>query len=205
MGEEPASNKRGYDLRKRLENMDQTRLAVLQSARRQLETEDYRKLTMSSLAADSGVTRQTIHNLFGSKGGVLEAVFDSIALDGGMERMREVMHQSDPHAMLKAFVEVFCRFWENNRALFRRIHGIGAIDSDLGQILRARNERRHGIATRIARNWKKGREASVAAGALTALTSFEFYDALAFCGQTTAEIEGAVVELSVAALDAKRS
>lgn len=204
MSEELASNKRGYDLRKRLENMDQTRLAVLQSARRQLETEGYRKLTMSSLAAESGVTRQTIHNLFGSKGGVLEALFDSIALDGGMEQMREVMHQSDPQSMLKKFVAVFCRFWEKNRALFRRIHGIGAIDSDLGAILRTRNERRHRIATRITMDWKKGRGASVSAASLTALTSFEFYDALAFCEQTTAEIEAVIVKLAVAALGPDR-
>ena len=91
MAGEAESTKRGYDLRKRLENMDQTRQAVLQAARRQLEAQGYRQMTMASLAAESGVTRQTIHNLFGSKRGVLETLFDAIALESGMERMREVM------------------------------------------------------------------------------------------------------------------
>ena len=200
MVEDAASGKRGYDLRKRLENMDETRRSVLQAGRRQLEAEGYRHVTMASLAAESGVTRQTIHNLFGSKGGVLEALFDILALDGGMERMRDVMHQPDAQAMLKAFVHVFCQFWENHRALFRRIHGIGAIDPDLGEILTARNERRHGIASRIAKHGKRGREATIAAATLTALTSFEYYDALIGCGQSAAEAEATILELAVTAV-----
>jgi AcrR family transcriptional regulator len=203
MAEEAVTGKRGYDLRKRLENMDNTRRSVLQAARRQLEAEGYRHMTMASLAAESGVTRQTIHNLFGSKGGVLEALFDLLALDGGMERMRDVMHQPDPQAMLEAFVCVFCQFWQNNRALFRRIHGIGAIDPDLGEILHARNERRYGIATRIAKQKKRGREATIAAAAITALTSFEFYDALVLSGQSAAEAESSVQKLTRASLGAE--
>src|ERR1022692_3523277 len=96
MAEDRETTKRGYDLRKRLENMDQTRRAVLQAARHQLEAQGYRHVTMASLAAESGITRQTIHNLFGSKKGVLETLFDAIALEGGMERMRAVMTQPRP-------------------------------------------------------------------------------------------------------------
>src|ERR1700761_5451917 len=109
MAEDIDTTKRGYDLRKRLENMDQTRRGVLSAARRQLGAVDYRPMTMASLAAESGVTRQTIHNLFGSKRGVLEALFDTLALEGGMERMREVMAQPEPEAMLRAFVRIFCK------------------------------------------------------------------------------------------------
>ena len=65
--------------------------------------------------AESGVTRQTIHNLFGTKTGVLEAVFDLIALESGMERMREVMMQPPGETQLARFVETFCGFWAKNR------------------------------------------------------------------------------------------
>ncbi|HEY9127029.1 MAG TPA: TetR/AcrR family transcriptional regulator [Acidobacteriaceae bacterium] len=200
MAEDATTTKRGYDLRKRLENMDQTRQLVLHAARRQLESEGYRQVTMASLAAESGVTRQTIHNLFGSKSNVLETLFDSLAFDGGMERMRDVMQQRDPQAMLQAFVHLFCDFWKDNRALFRRIHGIGSIDPDLGAILQTRNQRRDGIAHRITKQYKIGREVAVTAATLSALTSFEFYDALILSGQSEEEAKATIFKLASHAL-----
>jgi AcrR family transcriptional regulator len=87
--------KRPYDLGKRQEASGRTRELVLEAARAQLESGGVRDLTMESLAKASGVTRQTIHNLFGTKTGVLEAMFDRIAIDAGIGRMREVMTASD--------------------------------------------------------------------------------------------------------------
>jgi AcrR family transcriptional regulator len=198
MAKKTPAAKRGYDLRKRMENMDQTRREVLEAARRQLEQDGYRQMTMASLAAESGVTRQTIHNLFGSKRGVLEALFDTLALEGGMERMREVMHTTDPRAMLLAFIQIFCGFWSEHRTLLRRIHGIGAIDPDFGEILKARNERRHTIALRVTRNWKGAQDAHAAAACLTALTSFEFYDSLVM--HATSQPEAVILKLALATL-----
>lgn len=196
MSEDAEMTKRGYDLRKRLDTMDQTRQTVLQAVRRQLEAQGYRQMTMSSLATESGVTRQTVHNLFGSKQGVLEALFDSIALESGMERMREVMTHTEPEAMLHGFVRVFCDFWKQNRLLIRRIHGIGAIDPDFGEIVEARNQRRRGAAMRIAKRWKSSRDATTAGATLSALTSFEFYDALAQSGSSDTEAEAIISKLA---------
>lgn len=173
--EEP---RRPYELGKRLEQMEESRAAILRAARSQLEANGYRQMTMGSLASESGVTRQTIHNLFGTKAGVLEALFDLIALDGGMEGMRNVMTLPSIEAMLEGFVEVFCRFWSSNRMLLRRIHGIGAIDPEFGTVIEARNGRRYGAARRIVSRMGAG-DLSERASALTALTSFEFFDALA--------------------------
>jgi AcrR family transcriptional regulator len=173
--EEP---RRPYELGKRLEQMEESRAAILRAARSQLEANGYRLLTMGSLATESGVTRQTIHNLFRTKAGVLEALFDLIALDGGMESMRHVMTLSSTEAMLEGFVEVFCRFWSSNRMLLRRIHGIGAIDPEFGTVIEARNGRRYRAAKRIVSRIDGG-DLVERASALTALTSFEFFDALA--------------------------
>ena len=178
--EEPV--KRPYELGKRLEQMDGSRAAILRAAKQQLAVDGYRGLTMASLAAESGVTRQTIHNLFGTKTGVLEAVFDLIALESGMERMREVMMLPPGDAQLQRFVEIFCGFWAKNRLLIRRVHGIGAIDPEFGLVIEARNRRRVMAATRIVQRMSGDDEAQKAA-MLTALTSFEFFDALAeSCG-----------------------
>ena len=170
--------KRPYELGKRLEQMDESRAAILRAAKRQLAAEGYQRLTMASLAAASGVTRQTIHNLFGTKTGVLEAVFDLIALESGMERMREVMMLPPGDAQLQRFVEIFCGFWAKNRLLIRRVHGIGAIDPEFGVVIDARNRRRLMAATRIVQRMS-GDDGAQKAAMLAALTSFEFFDALA--------------------------
>jgi AcrR family transcriptional regulator len=174
---------RPYELGKRLEQMDQSRAAILRAARMHLEAGGYRQLTMASLAAESGVTRQTVHNLFGTKKAILEALFDVIALDGGMDRMRDAMAQPSPDAMLSLFVEIFCHFWSSDRVLMRRIHGIGAIDPEFGEVIDARNQRRLIAATRIAgrlgqEKIERGQGTNQRAAALAALTSFEFYDVL---------------------------
>jgi AcrR family transcriptional regulator len=170
--------KRPYELGKRLEQMDESRVAILRAAKQQLAADGYRGLTMASLAAVSGVTRQTIHNLFGTKTGVLEAVFDLIALESGMERMREVMMLPPGDSQLLRFVEIFCGFWAKNRLLIRRVHGIGAIDPEFGVVIDARNRRRLMAATRIVQRMS-GDDGAQKAAMLAALTSFEFFDALA--------------------------
>src|SRR3984893_9065497 len=111
------SCRRPYDLGKRQEASDRTRAAVLGEARTQLETGGVLDLTMESLARASGVTRQTIHNLFGTRTGVLEALFDRIAGDAGMMRMREVFLAPFFKSTLAAMIDVFTRFWANHRIL----------------------------------------------------------------------------------------
>jgi AcrR family transcriptional regulator len=174
--------KRPYDLGKRLELSDHKRVAILRAARAQLESGGFLQLTMNTLARKSGVTRQTIHNLFGTKAEVLEALFDQLALDAGLERMRIVMQQTNTESMLTSFVEVFTDFWAKNRLLIRRIHGIAAIDPEFGAAVEARNRRRQMAATRIVERLdgaSGSEETKRKIAVLWALTSFEFFDALA--------------------------
>jgi AcrR family transcriptional regulator len=181
--------KRPYDLGKRQEQSSRTRELVLEAARVLLESGGVRDLTMEALARASGVTRQTIHNLFGTKTGVLEALFDRLAIDAGMMGMREVMTASDVESMLAAFVEVFTSFWVKDRLLLKRIHGFAAIDAEVGKAVAARNQRRQMAAARVVERLYAGElaldgdEKRKKIASLVALTSFEFFDALAqSCG-----------------------
>jgi AcrR family transcriptional regulator len=194
--EEPAApEKRPYELGKRLEQMDASRAAILRAAKQQLEAGGYRRFTMESLAAASGVTRQTIHNLFGTKTGVLEALFDLIALESGMERMREVMMSPSGDAQIERFVHTFCGMWSKNRVLIRRVHGIAAIEPEFGAVIEARNQRRLMAATRVVQRMG-GKETTQRAAALAAVTSFECFDALAESLGSEAEAEATVLRLA---------
>jgi AcrR family transcriptional regulator len=168
-----------------LERSDDKRAKILAAARAQLESSGFLSLTLDALARESGVTRQTIHNLFGTKAGLLEALFDQLALAGGMYRMREVMQRTDRELLLEAFVKVFTDFWSQDRLFIRRIHGLAAIDPEFGAALEARNRRRRSAAARIVDRLSGGNDASDAedrtkrSAVLCALTSFEFFDLLA--------------------------
>jgi AcrR family transcriptional regulator len=173
--------KRPYSLGKRLESSSRTRANILAAARAQLESNGFLSFTLDALARESGVTRQTVHNLFGTKSGVLEALLDQLAIEGGMERMRFVMQQSSPAAMLAGFVEIFTGFWSKDKLLLRRIHGIAAIDPEFGAVLEARNRRRRMAATRVVGVLGKSggeKDGAEKINALYALTSFEFYCAV---------------------------
>ena len=160
-------------------------MKILAAACAQLESKGFVEFSLESIARHSGVTRQTIYNLFGSRSGLLEALFDQLAISGGMEGMRSVMQQSDPESALSSFVDVFCGFWSKDRLLVRRIHGIAAIDPEFGAAVEARNRRRQLAATRIVSMFARASAArttqdqSQTAITLWALTSFEFFDALA--------------------------
>ena len=190
--------KRPYTLGRRQDLSNQKRANILARARVQLESNGYLGFTLDGLARESGVTRQTIHNLFGTKAGVLEALFDQLAIDGGMERMRSVMQQREPEAMLTSFVEVFSGFWMKDRMLIRRIHGIAAVDPEFGVAIEARNQRRRGAAVRVIdvidRSTRNAEDKAQRSTILYALTSFEFFDTLAdSCGS-----EGVAVRLLLA-------
>ena len=182
---EPTACPRPYSLVRRQQQSDRKRTKILAVARAQLESKGFVDFSLESIARHSGVTRQTIYNLFGSRSGLLEALFDQLAVSGGMHRMRSVMQQTDPDSALAAFVDVFCGFWSKDRLLIRRIHGIAAVDPEFGGAVEARNRRRQGAAARIVslvdgtNTARTAEKASDRAITLWALTSFEFFDALA--------------------------
>lgn len=198
--EEP---RRRYELGKRLEQMDKSRADILRAARCQLEANGFRQFTMSSLAAECGLTRQTVHNLFGTRTALLEALFDVIALDSGMDRMREVMTQPSAQAMLQQLIHVFCGFWARNRMLFRRIHGIGAIDPEFGAAVAARNQRRNLVAARIVNRFPSLRDPQKHIAALVSLTSFEFFDTLLDNALTPQRAEETILDLARKLLSAE--
>ena len=178
--------KRPYELGKRLEQMDENRAAVLRAARELVAGQGYGRFTLESLATRSGVTRQTIHNIFGTKSGVLGALFDLIALEGGMEGMARVMSAPTGEGLIHGFVALFCGFWARERPLLRQIHAIAVIDPEFGLLIEERNRRRLGAATRIVNRLagaeQQRMEAALVAkqaAVLTALTSFELFDRLA--------------------------
>ena len=182
---------RPYTLGKRQESMDQARVRILDVARDLLAKEDTAEFSMDAVARQVGVTRQTIHNQFGTRSALLEALFDRMAMRGGMAGMPRVMQQTDPIVMLRMFIEIFARFWSSDRVAIRRIHALAVLDPELGPIDRARNERRRMAANRVidalSRRFGKPlpQDRPDVLALLFTITSFEFFDS--FAGSRTPE------------------
>src|SRR5262249_30190954 len=162
---------------------------VLEAARHLLANEGAAAFSMDAVAKQAGLTRQTIHNQFGTRAELIEALFDQMAFSGGIAEMAIAMQQTDPFLMLRKFVGVFVQFWSSQRVAIRRIRALATLDSELDGILRARNERRRNAATRVVdflsrSSGKPLPDRSSAIDFLFAITSFEFFDS--FAGTRTA-------------------
>src|SRR3982074_2332534 len=115
---------------------------VIDAAARSLrEDASLAAFSLDAVAKTAGVTRLTVYHQFGSRRGLLEAVFDDIAQRGGLTEIADAMATPDPRAALDRLVEIFCAFWSRDPAV-GRLHEAMATDPEFAQALTERNERR---------------------------------------------------------------
>ena len=76
--------RRSYDSSRRQEQARQSRARVLAAARRRFLDEGYAATALPAVAADAGVSVESIYKAFRNKAGVLKAVFD-VAVAGDDE------------------------------------------------------------------------------------------------------------------------
>src|SRR6202011_346514 len=70
---------------------------VIEAAARSLrEDASIASFSLDAVAKAAGVTRLTVYHQFGSRRGLLEAVFDEIARQGGLAEISDAMAISDP-------------------------------------------------------------------------------------------------------------
>ena len=152
---------------------------VIDAAARVLrEDASISSFSLDGVAKAAGVTRLTVYNQFGSRRGLLEAVFDEIARQGGLEAIAGAMAMADPHAALDRLVEIFCGFWKHDPAI-GRLHEAMAIDPEFATALIERNERRRKgltvLVERIAGKTATRRARQDAVDTIFALTSYAMF------------------------------
>src|SRR6266576_6615622 len=136
------------------------------------------RFSLDGVAKAAGVTRLTVYNQFGSRRGLLEAVFDDIARRGGLHEIADAMAMPDPNAALDRLVEIFCAFWNRDPAV-GRLHEAMATDPEFAQALIGRNERRRKtlnvLIGRMAGKTTLPRARRDAVDMIFALTSFAMF------------------------------
>jgi AcrR family transcriptional regulator len=194
---------RPYSMEKREAATNETRLRILEATRQLLADESEAALSMEAIARRADVSRLTIYYQFKSRPGLLEALYDYLAMRGNMRRMGEVFHEPDPRAALDNVVSVFAGFWSSDRVVIRRLRAMAALDPEIREGIESRDARRHHIAReilkRMAAAGKKkydDEHFSATADVIAMLTGFATYDALATAGHGEKEIIAIIARLA---------
>ena len=152
---------------------------VIAAAARSLrENASIATFSLDAVAKAAGVTRLTVYHQFGSRRGLLEAVFDEIARQGGLAGIADAMAMPDPRAALDRVVEIFCAFWSRDPAV-GRLHEAMATDPEFAEALIERNERRRKtidvLVGRIAEKAASPQARQNTVDMIFALTSFAVF------------------------------
>jgi len=186
---------RPYQLGQRKEAVDQNRARIVEAARTLLSADEgVTRFTIDAVARQADVARMTVYYQFGSRVGLLEALCDVLAEEGGIEHLRDVFTGAGSDQMLRRLIEVFCAFWASNRTVMRRLHGMAAIDPEFAQVMDARHARRRKAVTAVVSRLNAAETSPNAFSneeiidLLVALTSFATYESLAGSSRTSEDV-----------------
>ena len=170
--------KRRYASPVRAAAAEQTRARLVETAAQMLtEQPNIAGFSLEAVAKAAGVTRLTVYNQFGSRRGLLEAVFDGVAASSGLAgRVAGAMQMTDSRAALAHLIGVFCTFWQEARPM-ARLHDAAAADPELAEAVNARNERRRNAITVLLTRMGKGEDRDLIDLIFT-LTSYRSFEAL---------------------------
>ena len=196
---------RPYRLGQRQVAADETRSRILNAARAQLETEA--SFSIDAVARRADVARMSVYYQFGSRRGLLEALFDDLAARGGIPQLPSAFQERDAMVALDRLIEIFAHFWTSARVVHRRLRAIAVLDPELLQALVDRNElRRRGLRVILSRT--PGIAGSQAiddlVNLLFVLSSFESFDMLAGSDRTPDEVVPMVKQAAAAILRRSR-
>lgn len=202
---------RPYRLGRRRASTERTRAGILSAARELIaETDGFVGFSIDAVARAAGVARMTVYYQFGSKRGLLEAVFDDLATAGLADRLPAAFAKEEPLEALAQFIEAFTSFWASDPEVIGRVRSLAALDPEFEVAVRARDERRrnglHVIVQRIT-----NADAPTAPGSRTdaidilhTLTSFETYQSLAGTGRSPGDVARLIQDLAQRALNLRK-
>jgi AcrR family transcriptional regulator len=154
---------------------------VLAAAERLIRMDEFHATTMDELAAAAGVSRATVFNRFGSKLGVLHALFTRAMESPEMEAIQRALELEEPVASLHAVIGAACEIWESQGFIHEQLQAIAVLEPDATTLVRRQQQEQRAevqaLARRLARagRLRPGLSAARAAAALHMLTSLESF------------------------------
>ncbi len=149
--------KRRYDNSRRQAQVRATRLKVIETAKRIFVSRGYPATTIEAIAEAAEVPLPTVYRLFGSKRGLLAAVFDTsfggddqpIAF-GDRPAVRAARDEPDPARMVTAFARIARELMDRTSAIQHVLATAAQVDADAAGLLAEIRQQRHTGQSRIA-------------------------------------------------------
>jgi AcrR family transcriptional regulator len=181
--------KRRYDSSGRQAQARRNREAILDAAQRQFLEGGYAATTVTAVAAEAGVSVETVYKAFGGKPGLIRAIYER-ALAGRepipafqrSDAMRE--RETDPREIMRNWGTFVSELAPVGAPIVRLVRAAAASDPDMAALLKASNDDREQRARHHARFLKQrgylrqGISLAQATDILWTCTSDELYDLL---------------------------
>jgi AcrR family transcriptional regulator len=154
---------------------------VLEAAERLIKEDAFHAATMDELAAAAGVSRATVFNRFGSKLGVLEALFTRGMEGAEMAAIKDALALEDPVAALDAVVTAGCVIWEACGFVVRQLQAVAVLEPHAVALIDQQREQQRadlqGLSRRLAKAGalRPGLSQARATAVLHMLTSLESF------------------------------
>jgi AcrR family transcriptional regulator len=181
--------RRRYDSSGRQAQARRTRQAILDAAQRQFLDGGYAATTIAAIAAEAGVSVETIYKAFGGKPGLVRAIYDRglagrepVPAFQRADAIRE--RQTDPRAIMRNWGTLTSEVSSIVSPIERLVRAAAASDRDMAALLKAHNDLREQRARHHARFLKQrgylreGVSLAQATDILWTCTSDELYDLL---------------------------
>ena len=138
---EPVKAKRRYDSSRRRAQAAATREDILEAARRRFERDGYAATSMEAIAAEAGVALKTVYVAFGTKSGLLRALWNHL-LRGGRDETpvaeqpwyREVVGEPDPERQLRLAFRNSCDVKVRIAGVLEVIRGAAQVDPEVAAL-----------------------------------------------------------------------
>jgi AcrR family transcriptional regulator len=181
--------KRRYDSSGRQAQARRNRQVILDAAQRHFLEGGYAATTIAAIAAEAGVSVETIYKAFGGKPGLVRAIYDRglvgqqpVPAYQRADEMRE--RETDPRAIMRNWGTIASEVSSLVSPIARLVRAAAASDPDMAALLHANNDVREQRARHHARFLKRrgylreGVSVAQATDIIWTCTSDELYDLL---------------------------
>lgn len=184
-------SKRKYDSSRRKAQARQTRLQIVEAARRLFVERGYAGATIEAIAQESGVAQETVYANFGSKRKILAFLLD-ISVGGDDQPVRildrpkpqAVLHDTDQHRQLELFSQDISEILARAAPVFEIMRSAAKTEPEIAKLIEKMLQERLQNMTRFAQGVEangplRDRLDTAQAGEITwAMTSPELFTLL---------------------------
>lgn len=138
-------------MNRRQQQAAQTRYEILRAARRLFARDGYRSTKVTDIAAEAGVSPQTVYDSVGGKAEVLAQIVDGMDAEVGLpERIARLMELTDPTEIIRWELELSRAFFERCGDIIRAAESSG--EPQIREVREeGRRRHRHGSGVVIER------------------------------------------------------